>query len=106
MYGIFWSIVAKPEHKAEVVAFLMEDGAWSLANEPGTLRFDVYVDAQDPNRIWAYEAYADPGAFQVHRGGEYFAKWFADIMPRCIEGGVEPSMRFAYSVEPAVGQSA
>ncbi len=57
-------------------------------------------DAQDPNRLWVYEAYADPEAFQVHRSGDYFAKWAQEILPRCIVGSVEPAMRWAYSLEP------
>lgn len=98
MYGIFWSVLAKPEHKAEVVAFLTEDAAWSLSNEAGTLRFDIYEDSQDQNRVWVYESYADPNAFQLHRSGEYFVKWADDISKRCILGGVEPAMRWSYSV--------
>ena len=99
MYGAFRSIVTKPECTAEVKAFLVEDGAWSLVNESGTVRFDVYQDQEDPARVWVYEAYADPEAFQAHRGGASFAKFFDDILPRCSASAVERSMRWSYSIE-------
>jgi autoinducer 2-degrading protein len=99
MYGVFWSVLTRPAHKTEVAAFLLEDGSWSLANEPGTLRFDIYEDQAEPARIWVYEAYTDPDAFQAHRGGVYFAKFFNDVMPRCCEGGVQPAMRWTYSID-------
>src|SRR5262249_42250414 len=52
---------------------LTADGEGSLRNEPGTVRFDLYEDEEQPGRFILLEAYADEAAFDAHMRGPYFA---------------------------------
>jgi len=45
-----------------------------LANEPGTLRFDILIPNGEANKVMAYEEYVDEKAFQVHWNGPYIAR--------------------------------
>ena len=38
--------------------------------EPGTLRFDVLISREGPNRLVLYELYADHAAYEFHAGTE------------------------------------
>ena len=67
---IFFSMQLAPEHRQEALDALIEHGRLCVAQEPGTLRFDVLEDNDDPNRLYLYEAYADEAAFQAHLAGE------------------------------------
>ena len=44
------------------------DGVGSTHEEPGCLRFDVYQNVKDPTEIYLYEVYANPDAFEYHKG--------------------------------------
>lgn len=44
------------------------DGIGSTHEEPGCLRFDVYQNVNDPTELYLYEVYANPGAFEYHKG--------------------------------------
>jgi quinol monooxygenase YgiN len=57
--------------------------ARTLISEPGTLRFDVLVPADDDTKIVIHEAYEDEAAFEVHGKGESLA-----IVRKAIEGKV------------------
>ena len=51
------------------------DGVGSTNLEPGCLRFDVYQDTSDPTKLWLYEVYVNPEAFQFHTTTPHIAKW-------------------------------
>ena len=70
MLGAILRFDIKPEHREAFVQAVVEHGRAAVPTEPGTLRFDVIVDQDDPNRIFLYEAYSDPDAFNVHLAGE------------------------------------
>ena len=55
--------------KAELVDFLRWDADVAAANEPGTLRFDVYDVPDEPDAVYLYEAYANDEAFVAHCEG-------------------------------------
>ena len=70
MLGAMLRFDVKPEHRDAFLRAVVEHGRAAAPAEPGTLRFDVLVDEDDPNRIFLYEAYADPAAFATHLAGE------------------------------------
>ncbi len=70
MLGAILRFDIKPEHREAFIQTVVEHGRAAVPTEPGTLRFDVIVDQDDPNRIFLYEAYADPEAFNAHLAGE------------------------------------
>jgi quinol monooxygenase YgiN len=41
-----------------------------LANEPGTLQFEILVPHEEPDTLMLYEVYASSDAFQIHWNGE------------------------------------
>jgi autoinducer 2-degrading protein len=51
------------------------DGVGSTHEEPGCLRFDVYQNIKDPTELYLYEVYANPAAFDYHRGTPHITKW-------------------------------
>jgi len=67
-------LVVKPEHRDAFLEALWEDANGALDNEPGCLRFDVTVDAEDPNRFMLYEVYRDAEARQIHRAAPYLRR--------------------------------
>ena len=72
-------LVVKPEHRAEFLEALWEDANGALDNEAGCLRFDVTVDAEDPNRFVLFEVYRDAEARQVHRAAPYLKRIAAGL---------------------------
>jgi autoinducer 2-degrading protein len=79
MYHIAVHFDVPAERRDEFIAVAVEDGRDSLANEPGSLRFEVIVDRDDLNRIYLNEAYDDQAVFDRHLDGPYAAKFFAAI---------------------------
>ena len=45
-----------------------------LADEAGTLQFDVLRPRNQPNTVMLYEVYEDEAAFQVHWNGPHVAR--------------------------------
>lgn len=72
----------KPEHREAFIQAIVEHGRAALPTEVGTLRFDVIVDQDDPNRILLYEAYADPEAFNAHLAGESHQRFVRTLIAR------------------------
>jgi (4S)-4-hydroxy-5-phosphonooxypentane-2,3-dione isomerase len=51
----------------QVLAALRAHRNRVLADEPGTLQFEILIPTEEATRIYLYEVYADDGAFEVHR---------------------------------------
>jgi len=84
MYQIVASFDVPAEHHKDFIEAALEDGRDSTANEPGTLRFELIKDTEHPNRFYLNEAYQDEAAFEVHRRGPYFNRFF-DIVDNFAE---------------------
>lgn len=90
-------LVVKPEHRAAFLDALWEDANGALDTEEGCLRFDVTVDAQDPNRFLLYEVYRDAEARAIHRAAPYLkrvgaglAAWLVEPARMIVASPVEP----------------
>ena len=77
-------ITAHAGKKDELVEFLRWDADFAAADEPGTLRFDVYDVPDEPDAVYLYEAYADDEAFAAHREQPPFKKFVDHIVPNVI----------------------
>ncbi|MEU1621634.1 putative quinol monooxygenase [Streptomyces sp. NPDC008238] len=77
MYQFLVSFTVRPEHRDDFVRAARKAARDSLANEPGSHRFEVIADEEDPDVFYLNEVYADVEAFNVHAGGPYFAEFFA-----------------------------
>jgi autoinducer 2-degrading protein len=71
---LFLELVVKPEHRAEFLEALWEDGNGALDNEAGCLRFEVTVDSENPNRFMLFEVYRDAEARRIHRAAPYLKR--------------------------------
>ncbi|WP_214322949.1 putative quinol monooxygenase [Nonomuraea sediminis] len=87
MYHIAVSFDVPADRRAEFVAAALEDGRNSATDEPGTRRFELIADADNPNRFYLNEAYDDEAAFDVHAKGPHFARFF-EIIQDFAEGPV------------------
>jgi quinol monooxygenase YgiN len=52
--------------------------ARSLADEPGTLQFEILIPRDQETTIYLYEAYADEQAFEAHLNGSSFGRVAAE----------------------------
>jgi (4S)-4-hydroxy-5-phosphonooxypentane-2,3-dione isomerase len=78
MYQFLVSFTVQPEHRDDFVRAARKTAHDSLANEPGSQRFEVIADEQDPNLFYLNEVYTDAEAFNAHAGGPYFGAFFAE----------------------------
>lgn len=77
MYQFLASFTVPRERRDEFIDLALKTGRDSLANEAGTVRFEVLADESDPNLIYLNEVYEDVEAFNAHAGGPYFSAFFA-----------------------------
>jgi autoinducer 2-degrading protein len=98
---VLWvEIIVKPEHREEFLQALWGDANGALDNEPGCLRFDVTIDAANPNRFMLFEVYRDAEARQIHRAAPYLKpvaagleKWLAEPSQLTVAEFLEPPGR-------------
>jgi autoinducer 2-degrading protein len=76
MYHLVATFDVPPVRHQEFIAAALEDGRDSLANEPGTRRFELIKDEETANRFCLNEAYSDEAAFHVHKNGPYYKRFF------------------------------
>jgi quinol monooxygenase YgiN len=68
--AIVATIKAAPGRRAEYLKHLGAHAERCLANEPGTLQFEILTPHDDPDAVMLYEVYADPEALKAHWNGE------------------------------------
>ena len=85
MYGGIVRLVARAGGRSELIDFLRWDTDVAKAQEPGTLRFDVWESANDPDAVYLYEAYVDQGAFEAHIANAPFKRFVDEIVPSLAE---------------------
>ena len=72
-----FEIVAGREE--DFLARVKQQAGDSLEREVDCLHFDVCVAPDAPGRIFLYEIYRDPAAFQVHLESAHFADFDATV---------------------------
>lgn len=78
MYQFLVSFTVQPDHRDDFVRAAQRTARESLANEPGSHRFEVIADETDPDVYYLNEVYADAAAFEAHAGGPHFGAFFAE----------------------------
>ena len=68
--AIVATIKVSPGRRDDYLKHLRGHAERCLANEPGTLRFEILAPHDDPDGLMLYEVYASPDAFQAHWEGE------------------------------------
>lgn len=64
--ALFVDIEVDPRHRDAFHELMLAHIDGTLAEEPGCLALNVYVDARDPSRYALYEVYADQAAVAYH----------------------------------------
>lgn len=85
MYGGFVKLVARPGGKSALLDFLRWDAEVTKAQEPGTLRFDIWESTNEPDVVYLYEAYVDEAAFAAHAANVPFKRFMDEIVPDLAE---------------------
>lgn len=67
--AIVATIKTLPGQRDAYLRHLKAHGARCLANEPGTLRFDILVPQKEADTLLLYEVYENREAFQAHWNG-------------------------------------
>ncbi|MFD4636841.1 putative quinol monooxygenase [Lentzea sp. NPDC058436] len=78
MYQFLVSFTVEPDHREDFVKAARRTAEDSLANEPGSLRFEVIADEENPDLFYLNEVYSDVDAFNTHASGPYFGAFFAE----------------------------
>ncbi|EPD60544.1 MULTISPECIES: putative quinol monooxygenase [unclassified Streptomyces] len=78
MYQFLVSFTVQPDHRDDFVRAAAKVARDSLANEPGSHRFEVIADEANADVFYLNEVYADVDAFNTHASGPYFAAFFAE----------------------------
>ncbi|QRP49384.1 putative quinol monooxygenase [Amycolatopsis sp. FDAARGOS 1241] len=73
MYQFLVSFTVHPEHRDDFVRVARKIAQDSLANEPGSHRFEVIADGENPDVFYLNEVYADVDAFTTHAQGRGLA---------------------------------
>lgn len=84
MYGILFRAETKPGKYQALVDFTTWDAEVCRDEEPGTLRFEFYQDAENENAIYVYEAYRDQEAFEFHKQNEPYQKADAGLFDEIV----------------------
>jgi len=100
--ALFVTLDVRPGVRGRLVEAISAQGAASLEREPGCLRFDVCVDADDPNRFLLYEVYEDEAALEAHRTTPHFAVW-REAAAECVERQVNTVTSIVFGAGPASG---
>ncbi|GIF47690.1 quinol monooxygenase YgiN [Asanoa ferruginea] len=78
MYQFLVSFTVQPDHRDDFVRAAKKTARDSMANEPGSERFEVIADEKNPDLFYLNEVYADADAFNTHASGPYFGAFFAE----------------------------
>ncbi|GLW12988.1 hypothetical protein Misp01_81160 [Microtetraspora sp. NBRC 13810] len=78
MYQFLVSFTVRPERRDDFVRAARRAARDSVANEPGSHRFEVIADEKNPDLFYLNEVYADLDAFNTHAAGPYFGAFFAE----------------------------
>jgi autoinducer 2-degrading protein len=78
VYQFLVSFTVGPEHRDDFVRVAKKTARESLANEPGSRRFEVIADEMNPDLFYLNEVYADLDASNTHAGGPCFKAFFAE----------------------------
>jgi quinol monooxygenase YgiN len=74
-----------PEDRDNVLPAFRAHRDRCLANEPGTLKFDIALPNDDDRKVMLYEVYVDEAAFDVHWNGESVKMFRAEVEPLGIK---------------------
>ncbi len=81
MYVVTVTFEAYPAHIDAFRDAVLAQARNSLEREPECRRFDVCVAAERPDRVFLYELYDTPYAFQAHLQSDHFKAFNTTVTP-------------------------
>ena len=84
MYVVCIHVHVKPENREDFIRASLEN-ARNTIQEPGSLRFDVIEQIDDPNRFMLYEVYRDEAGAKAHKETPHYARWAEAVAPWMAE---------------------
>jgi (4S)-4-hydroxy-5-phosphonooxypentane-2,3-dione isomerase len=73
-FKVLGSVAFVAGAREQLLAILSAHRTRSLADEPGTLAFEVLVPREHDTTLYVYEEYTDEEAFQTHLNGSSFGR--------------------------------
>ena len=74
----------RPEALERCLAAIREFVAYVRANEPGTLRYEVWQEREDPTRFVHIFVFRDAEADRIHSESPDVKKFAAVLYPECL----------------------
>ncbi len=74
----------RPESLELCLAAIHEFVAYVRASEPGTLRYDVWQEVDDPTRFVHIFVFRDAEADQIHSESDAVKKFSSILYPECL----------------------
>jgi quinol monooxygenase YgiN len=74
----------RPEALERCLAAIREFVAHVTANEPGTLRYEVWQETEHPTRFVHRFVFRDDAAHRAHSGSAEVGKFAAILYPACL----------------------
>ncbi len=74
----------RPESLDECLGAISEFVAHVRANEPGTVRYDVWQDKNDPTRFVHVFVFRDAAAHTIHSESAEVKKFASILYPNCL----------------------
>ena len=72
MIAVFVEVDVKPERLADFIPRMELQARNSVALEPECHQFDVWQDAEAPEKVTLYEVYENRAAFDAHLATDHF----------------------------------
>jgi autoinducer 2-degrading protein len=76
LYHIAVQFDVPDDRRQDFITAALEDGRQALATEPGTKRYELITDADNPGRFYLYEVYESSDAFAAHLAGDPAKRFF------------------------------
>jgi quinol monooxygenase YgiN len=74
----------RPEALEQCLAAIREFVAYVRANEPGTLRYEVWQEQDEPTRFVHIFVFRDAEADRIHSGSAEVRKFAGVLYPNCL----------------------
>lgn len=74
----------RPEALGRCLTAIHEFVAYIRANEPGTLRYDVWQEEKDPTRFVHVFVFRDEEAHRIHGASQEVKKFAGVLYPECL----------------------
>ena len=74
----------RPEALERCLAAIREFVAYVRANEPGTLRYEVWQEPKDPTRFVHIFIFRDAEADRIHSESQQVKKFSSVLYPECL----------------------